>query len=166
MGVDMKNKTLSQSLKNKKGFASIEATVLLVLFVSLIYYAFGFFGIVHTAVLHNIHSRTYAYETFRHRANLMYFRTNRAASPLHYYNMMTRLHGINTDTQDNPDTQVATERPISMGLSLEESGRRPDTHNSEIFQRVPASRRNTTVSVNPVWILTMYGICLNSRCGG
>ncbi len=165
MGVDMKKISHTNPLKNKKGFASIEATVLLVLFMSMIYYAFGFFGIVHTAVVHNIHSRTYLFETFRHRANLMYFRSNRDVS-FHYYNMMTRLHGINTDTQDNPGTQIATERPISMGLSLEESGRNSGVHNRDVFQRVPASGRNSTVGVNPVWILTLYGICLNSRCGG
>ena len=152
-------------LKNEKGMASIEATVLVVLFVSMIYYTFGFFGIVHTAVLHNIHSRTYAFETFRHRANLMYFRSNRATNPLHYYNTSTRLHGINTDTQDFPTQQVSTERPIAMGRELEEDGRRSSTHNQEIFERIPASGRNSAVSVNPVWIMVMYGMCLNKDCG-
>lgn len=154
-----------QILKDSRGFASIEATVLLVLFVSLIYFSFGFFGIVHTAILHNIHARTYAVEVFRHRANLMYFRSNRVTEPLHYYRKMTRLHGINTDVTDFPTAQVATERPISMGLSLEESGRQPNIHNRDIYTRVPASGRNTSVSVNPVWIQAMYGLCLNSRCG-
>lgn len=165
MGVEMKSHNKSSILKNKKGFASIEATVLLVLFVSLVYYAFGFFGIVHTAIVHNIHSRTYLFETFRHRTNLMYFRSNRSA-PLHYYNTMTRLHGINTDSKDFPTNQVATERAISMGLELNEDGRKANVHNQDIFNRIPASGRNSSVSVNPVWIMTMYGICLNSRCGG
>lgn len=150
---------------NEKGFASIEATVLLVLFVNLIYYTFGFFGIVHTGLIHNIHSRTYAFETFRHRANLMYFRSNRITEPLHYYTRMTRLHGINTDSQDLPPNQVATERPISMGLELDESGRRASTHSRDVLQRVPSGARNTSVGVNPVWISTMYGMCLNSQCG-
>ena len=151
-------------LKNNRGLASVEATVLLVLFVSMIYYSFGFFGIVHTAILHNIHARTYVYETFRHRTNLMYFRENRGAQ-FHYYPMMTRLHGINTDTQV-AGQQIATERPISMGLQLEASGRQANVHNQDVFDRVPAGARNTSVDVNPVWIMVLYGICLNSSCGG
>jgi hypothetical protein len=150
---------------NQKGFASIEATVLMVLLVSLVYYAFGFFGIIHTGIVHNIHSRTYMFETFRHRTNLMYFRSNRPVI-FHYYNTMTRLHGINTDSQDFPTDQVATERSISMGLQLNEDGRTTAIHNRDIFNRVPASGRNTSISVNPVWIMTMYGMCLNSQCGG
>lgn len=153
-------------LNNNKGFASIEATILIVLFISLAYYTFGFFGVVHTGVIHNIHARTYAMETFRHRANLMYFRSNRASDPLHFYNIGTRLHGINTDSVDFAGQQVATERPITMGLELEEAGRQASVHSRDVMSRVPASGRNTSVSVNPVWIMTMYGLCLNSRCGG
>lgn len=162
----MKQFSLSKKLKQKKGFASIEATVLLVLFVSLVYYSFGFFGVVHTAVVHNIHSRTYLFETFRHRTNLMYFRSNRPGSKTQqYYNHMTRMHGINTDTKDFAGEQTATERSISMGLQLNEEGRRASVHNQDVFNRVPSSGRNTSIGVNPVWIMTMYGICLNSRCG-
>lgn len=166
MGVDVM-KSANRSLKNNKGFASIEATVLLVLLISLVYYAFGFFGVVHTGILHNIHARTYAYETFRHRANLSYFRSNRTSesAPLHYYNRLSRVHGINTDTTDFADDQIATERPISMGLPLDEQGRRESVHNSDIQARVPAGR-NSAVSVNPVWITVLYGICLESSCGG
>lgn len=151
-------------LQNQKGLATIEAVVLIVLFVSLVYYAFGFFGVVHTAVLHNIHARTYAFETFRNRTNLMYFRSNRSGG-FHYYNQGTRLHGVNTD-QGSANEQIATERPISLGLSLDENNRTDDTHNQQIFSRVPASGRNTSVEVNPVWIMVLYGICLNSNCGG
>ena len=166
MGVDMKATKRSQHLKNNRGMASIEATVLIVLFTSMLYYTFGFFGVVHTGIVHNIHSRTYMFETFRHRTNLMYFRSNRAQNPLHYYEIMTRLHGINTDSEANASQQVATERSISMGAELNELGRKSSTHNRDVFNRVPASGRNSSVSVNPVWIMTMYGICLNSRCGG
>lgn len=152
-------------LSNNRGLASIEASVLMLLFVSMVYYTFGFFGIVHTGVLHNIHARTYAFETFRHRSNLVYFRSNRLNPVLHYYNRQTRVHGINTDTQRNPGQQIATERPISMGLELDESGRRANVHSDDVMTRVPASGRNTSVGVNPIWIKVIYGICLNSTCG-
>lgn len=160
-------KNINSPLQNEKGFASVEATILIVLFVSLTWYSFGFFGAVHTGVIHNIHARTYAYETFRHRANLMYFRSNRGgANPLHYYNKMVRLHGINTDTRDFAPQQTATERPISFGQDLDEEGRDSSVHNRDVMTRVPAGSRNTSVGVNPIWITVLYGICLDSRCGG
>ncbi len=165
MGADMNIRPISH-IQNNKGLASIEATVLMVLFISMLYYTFGFFGVVHTGVLHNIHSRTYAFETFRHRTNLMYFRSNRANNPLHYYETMSRLHGINTDSQMLPPNQVATERPITMGMEKEEEGRQQSVHNRDVYDRVPAGGRNQAVSVNPVWIMTMYGICLSNQCGG
>ena len=151
---------------SEQGFASIEATVLLVLFVNLIYYTFGFFGVVHTGVIHNIHSRTYLFETFRHRSNLMYFRSNRVASPIHYYNQSSRLHGINTDSEDLPANQVATERSITMGVESQEEGREANIHSQDVMTRVPANQRNTSVGTNPVWIMTMYGYCLQASCGG
>ena len=163
--LNKRSSILGQS--SEKGFASIEATVLLVLFSVMLYYAFGFFGIVHTGIVHNIHARTYVFEVFRHRTNLMYFRSkNRVtqSNATHYYNTMTRLHGINTDTRDGINQQTATERPISLGLVLEEEGRDAAIHNRDIYSRIPASDRNRSVSVNPVWILTMYGLCLNSQC--
>lgn len=159
----------TSKLQNNKGFASIEATILLVVFVIMIYYTFGFFGAVHTAVLHNIHSRTYAFETFRHRSSLYYFRSNLSgAAPaiLHYYDIGNRLHGINTDSEDFPANQVATERPISMGLELDEQNRSSNYHLDDVMNRVPANGRNTSTSVNPIWIMTMYGICMDSTCGG
>ena len=166
----MKTKTGSEKKgffkkPDKKGFASIEATVLLVLFFVMLYYSFGFFGIVHTGLIHNIHSRTYAFEIFRHRANLMHFRSNDqgpSGPKFHYYNLMVRLHGINTDSQDNAVQQIATERPISFGLVLDESGRDPSTHSDDVYGI--NSERNRSVGVNPVWITTLYGLCLNSRC--
>ena len=152
-------------LQNEKGLASIEATVLSVLFVSLLYYTFGFFGVVHTAILHNIHSRTYAFETFRHRANLMYFRSNNG-TVLHYYDINSRLHGVNTDSRRSASRQVATERPIIMGQEVGEQSRQSSVHNRDIYNRVQTGDRNQAVSVHPVWVMTMYGICLNLQCGG
>lgn len=159
-----KKATMKNCINNQKGIASIETVVLLVLFVSLVYYTFGFFGVVHSAVIHNIHARTYAFETFRHRTNLMYFRTNRRVKDgIHYYERGSRLHGINSESGDNQ--QMATERPITMGFPSDEDNRREAAHNDDIVGRVVAGERNTNVGVNPVWIMVMYGICFNADCG-
>ena len=151
-------------IKNEKGIASVETVVLLVLFTSLVYYTFGFFGVIHTAVVHNIHARTYAFETFRHRTNLRYFRSNRP-SISHYYNRSSRLHGINSDA-DRESRQTAAEQPLTMGLPSEEVSRLEDIHNNQIPARVQRGQRNSTVGVNPVWIMVMYGICFDAECGG
>ena len=148
--------------KNQKGLATIETVVLLVVLISLFYYSFGFFGVVHTALLHNIHGRTYAFETFRHRTNLTYFRSNRATDTTHYYEKNARLHGINAIS--GAGEQVATERPITMGSISDEENRRTDIHNEQLPQRVVAGQRNESLGVNPVWLMVLYGICFNSEC--
>ena len=152
-------------IKNNKGLASIEAATLMVLFVVMVYYTIGFFGVVHTGVLHNIHARSYVTENFRHRANLWYFRSNALNNLKQYYQRGSRVHGINTDMEQNPNTQKSTERPITMGLPLSEEGRTGNIHNDQIHSRVPASGRSS-VAVNPVWIMVLYGVCLNSTCTG
>lgn len=58
---------------NQKGLATIEALPLVVVFVVLITYGLGLFGFVHTAILHSIGARTYAFETFRNRTNVSFF---------------------------------------------------------------------------------------------
>jgi len=149
-------------LKSEEGMASLETVVLLGVLTSLFFYSFGFFGATHTGILHNIHSRTYAFETFRHRSNLTYFRSNRATNFSHYNARDSRLHGIKGI--GSTSLQEAPERPISFGLVGEEQGRDVNTHNNDIPQRIPASQRNSNLGVNPIWIMVQYGICFNSSC--
>ena len=147
---------------NERGMASLETIVLLGVLTSLFFYSFGFFGATHTGILHNIHARTYAFETFRHRANLTYFRSNRGPVASHFLTRDSRLHGIKGIGVG--DAQNASERPISFGLVGEEQGRNSATHTQNIPQRIPASQRNSNLGVNPIWIMIQYGICFNSNC--
>lgn len=149
-------------IQNEHGMASLETVVLLGVLTALFFYSFGFFGATHTGILHNIHARTYALETFRHRSNLTYFRSNRASGFSHYNARNSRLHGINSI--GGGSSQLATERPISFGLVGEEQGREAGLHNNQIPQRIPASARNSDLGVNPIWIMVQYGICFNSSC--
>ena len=173
MGADMKNKKHCLLRSNQKGFASIETVFLLVLFFSMLSFCFGFFGIVHTGIVYNIHSRTYLFETFRHRANLMYFRTNideenTYEKALHYYNHESRLHGIDTDVKKFDDQQTATERPLAIFINPKDKAEelnRSATYHHNISNKV-GSQRRTSEGVNPVWITTQYGICLKDiDCG-
>jgi len=120
------------------------------------------FGIIHSGILNSIAARTYAWETFAHRTNVAFFRDNRPASPqnaAHYLNFGFRAHGISSE-KSNEDLWIVTERPLSIGQPNEQMGRDPATHRS----LTQMSRRERT-EVSPVWIKTIYGICINSACG-
>lgn len=164
MGVDMSILRPSNPIKNQKGIASVETVVLMVIMIALIYYSFGFFGVVHTAIIHNIHSRTYAFETFRHRTNLMYFRSNRITATSHFYNQASRLHGIQHERDNGGGGQVATERSIAMGFELDEDNRNVQIHNQTLRGQIASGSRNDSVGVNPVWITVMYGMCFTADC--
>jgi len=165
MGVSMRKPT--RRPQNEKGFAVIESVVLIFIFLILFWYSLGFFGVTHTAVLQSIASRNYTFEIFRHRSNLWYFRSN-SPLPLHYHSYSSRVHGTNTDASatGQDKQQYATERRVAMFKSQDEEvvGRTTSEHQKSATEVQPGVR-NTTVSLDPVWIRVQYGICLTVQCG-
>ncbi len=159
MGVEMKT---IHSLNNQRGLALIETLPLLVVFIMLMGFALGLFGVVHTSVLHSIGARTYNFETFRNRANLAYFREEGSgiANPLYLGTKGWRWHGVQAE-EGSPDEIIATARDISFGRSPAAEASE-DIHNSKIFS---LQTRNRDVSVSPVWVMVGYGMCLNAECG-
>lgn len=153
--------------KNEKGFAVIESVVLIFVFLLLFWYSIGFFGVTHTAVLQSIASRTYTFEIFRHRSNLWYFRTN-SALPLRYHGFESRIHGTNNEISatGQDKQQYATERRVAMFKSNDEeiTGRSTQEH-MKVGGEIQPGVRNTSVSLDPVWIRVQYGICLTVNCG-
>lgn len=144
--------------------ALIETIPLLVIFVMFLSYAMGFFGAVHTACLNSISARAYAYETFRNRTNLNYFREDGSAltkQPLYLGNKGFRYHAVNTEIDDRPSF-IATTRQISIGKSAPQAAAKEPTHNQDIYSIL---RRNEKVEVSPIWVMVGYGICLNASCG-
>ncbi|RME18011.1 MAG: hypothetical protein D6797_01290, partial [Bdellovibrio sp.] len=92
MGVNMKK----EKRTNQKGLATVEALPLLVIFVILLSYALGTWGVVHTAILSSIGARAYAFETFRNRTNLIFHR-DIDGSPQYYNDPQKwgfRLHRV------------------------------------------------------------------------
>jgi hypothetical protein len=168
-------KQILSPLQNEKGLATVETIPLLVVFVILLAYSFGSFGIIHTGILNSIAARTYAFETFRGRANVTYFRDSIRPSSAgtfaveHYQRYGNRVHGIKQEnpTSDNNNFR-ATERPLRMGLGNipgDVSRTTASTHNQKIYTDV-GEQLQTQVGVSPVWVMTQYGICLNATCGG
>lgn len=162
----------ARRLQNKKQFkdsergqATFEVVPLLMIFVMFLGYGMGAFGIVHTGILHNIAARVYAFETFRHRPSLVYFRENRISpGPEHYRDFGLRLHAVKHENSEGQYV-FATERPISFGFDNEIAGRTNQTHSQNVNEIQPGRRAPANASVNPAWIRVQYGICINASCG-
>lgn len=155
-------------LRNQKGLATLEMIPVMIVIAILINFALGFFGVIQTGILNSIAARNYAFETFRHRTNLMYFHDVRGeGTPHHYRRYNTRVHGIASEKRSD-NRSVATTRPIGFGMNPEGQGSAQD-HNpmsesdNGIFS-IKERVRNEDISIAPVWVRPMYGICLNAKC--
>lgn len=159
------------SLKNQKGMAVMEMVPVALVLVLLLSFTFGFFGVIHTGIVNSIAARNYAFETFNHRADLRYFRTTTNSNDLErvsYHQLSYRIHAIAGDRRPNgSDSAMATSRNISFGWGFarpeEISDSSKEYHNKEVFN-VKSGERYTKDGVNPVWIQSAYGICLDNRC--
>lgn len=151
----------TSKLKDKRGIASIEAVAMMVVFVTLMAYGLGMFGVIHTGILNSIAARTYAWETFNHRTNVNTFRDRpSSASASHYFDYGFRVHSIASERSVD-DQWRPTERVIAMGQETETQS----TRNTASHRRLNNLVKRERTGVNPVWIKTLYGICINSACG-
>ncbi|MEI7973386.1 MAG: hypothetical protein WCH11_03365 [Bdellovibrio sp.] len=160
---------------NQRGTSAIEIVPILAVFVLILNFSLGFFGVIHSGILNSIAARNYAFETFRNRANLNYLRDreqNEAAASTGYYNLSgIRYHVVIREGAGDSRSFLATRRPIKfterenvndpLGTSSE--------HNSQVAQ-VQEGRKVSNIfgsersGVDPVWIKSVYGICLNAKC--
>ena len=157
-------------LNNEKGMAVFEMIPIIIVIVLLVNFSLGFFGAIHTGILNSIASRNYAFETFRHRANLTYFRNNDASVAVSTFQEVGhRVHG--TIAEDSPANKwLATARTIDFldlkpKRTAEEVGS-VASHNTTTWDVQDGTRFQKDEGVNPIWIKTTYGICLNARCDG
>lgn len=165
MGVDMtvSKRSRTPNLKSQRGIALLETTPLIVIFAMLLSFGLGMFGVIHTAVLHSISARAYAFETFRQRTNLYFFREDGTglSSPLNYTKKGWRYHAIQA-----PGLKgffYPTTRQISLAMPTPSAGvDNTSIHDVAIYNLQP---RNDRVAVNPVWVMVGYGMCLNMACG-
>ena len=168
----MKTK-MKPNLNSESGMATLEALPLVIIFMVMIAYMLGMYGVTHTAILNSIGARNYAFETFRHRADLTYFRSNTTANVMSFEAIGARVHAVTNESSETSDGGqfAATIRKIAMGLdsSREDFARPPATiHNQEGSNNVYAIQdkaRNTAIGARDVWIMTQYGICLDAKCG-
>jgi hypothetical protein len=162
---------------NEKGMASIEMIPILMMFVLLVNFGLGFFGVIHAGILNSIAARNYAFETFRNRANLNYLRDDAASDVIYYWNEGFRFHSIVGEDSKNANNWVATKRPIKFtDTNTEpESLANVNDHNNTIREKLKDTGAVSDVfdgrkktddksGVSPVWLMTSYGICLRASC--
>lgn len=165
-----------KQLKNEKGMAVIEMIPIIIIVLILLSFSFGFFGVVHTGILNSMAARNYAFETFNHRADLRYFRAADSVAPddenereKAYHEQNFRMHGIASETRaKGADEPFVTTREITFGWDVTETelvSAESQTYHKDEVQRVRDGFRYTNDGVNPVWIQSSYGICLNMKCG-
>lgn len=162
-------------IKNEKGMAILELVPTIFIYMLLINFSLGFFGVIHSGILNSIASRNYVFETFRHRPNVVYHRDTKGTS---FQKVGYRYSGIVAESF-NGDDWVATNRPIAFtssfggtdqdGVNL--GGRGPSAVSGEsqihnnVVKALDETQRNENIAVKSVWIKVLYGICLNSTCG-
>lgn len=151
-------------LRNERGMAVIETVPLIVIFLILLSYGLGMWGVIHTGILHSIHARTYAFETFRNRTDLVYFREDGNAISSQYSQHQIRYHGIQSDSLQSGEF-YATARPLSIGRTSEMTNASKLDHNSRVFS-LAGRNGEGGVEVSPVWVMVGYGLCLVADCGG
>ena len=161
---------INQHLKNDHGMAVLEMIPIMIIVVLLLSFSFGFFGLIHTGILNSIGARNYAFETFNHRTNLSYRRSNGEINVTedYFYKDGYRTHAITSDKRPKGSRAlIATSREIAFGWDIgkPEVITNPAFHNDAVFQiKDDGTRYNTTAGSNPVWVQTSYGICLTRKC--
>ncbi|MGZ3774197.1 MAG: hypothetical protein ACXVCY_11675 [Pseudobdellovibrionaceae bacterium] len=159
-------------LNNEKGTAVFEVVPIIMVIILFVNFSLGFFGAIHTGILNSIASRNYAFETFRNRANLVYFKNTDASTDAvrtEFSKQKMRVHATNSEKSvgksGEPDW-IASTRLIDFANSdkraADITGNDKATHTKT--QGIPDGR-NQNVGTNPIWIKTAYGICLNAQCG-
>ena len=164
--------------------AVIEAIPVLFMIVIVFNFSVGFFGAIHSGILNSIGAYNYAFETFRYRSNLMYFRPG--VDNKNYKAALNRVHGVVKDgTEESADEEKgvwpATIREITFSSINTTLHATPDK--SDIFQesdRKYAGRNSQTniwsvistfvpqtgktIQTPRIWIKTVYGICVTADC--
>ena len=178
-------------LKSERGVALFEMLFLLTTFVILVGITIGLWGSVHSAVLQSIAARHYAFEVINNRPHFEYHRDFDGAAPASSGNMfkgpstMVGFYGkarqmLFVVTVDDP-TAVSSKNPIAATRGINffyEIGRAPSQNPSGLIKSYRANDVNFhtnswsaaltpggVVDVNPIWLMTGYGICLEMDCG-
>ena len=170
----------------QKGVAIFEMLFLILVFVILFGLTLGFWGAIHTATLQSIAARHYSFEIINNRTHFEYHRDwnlfSSPPSPGHMLgttppNLKGRYHGdlgmrlfYISGVENMPKRPTVTTRGLNFFKEIDR-----DTAASlkgttiEVHEKGTAFHKNIfnqkQGSVNPLWLMTGYGICLEHSCG-
>ncbi|MNJ93520.1 hypothetical protein D3C87_112020 [compost metagenome] len=156
------------SINNEKGMAIFEMIPIMVIIVLFVNFSLGFFGAIHTGIINSIAARNYTFETFRNRSDLTYFRNLDADTKYEYSKMKHRVHGTVSEKGTNGDQWIAASRVIDfMDFQPKRAAERTGDKSAHgvVSWEVKDGERFGKQGVNPIWIKSNYGICLNATCG-
>jgi hypothetical protein len=171
-------------VSNERGNAIFETLPIMIVMILFVNFSLGFFGAIHSGILGSIAARNYAFETFRHRSNLVYFRNTPIADTKHvctpgqgngtdptcmeFSSMQNRVHGSVSETaKTGGNTWIATTRLIDFMNFEHRAADQTGTKNDHVSgtKSVADGVRFTGNGVNPIWVKISYGICLSAGCG-
>ncbi|MBL7545006.1 MAG: hypothetical protein JNL11_14410 [Bdellovibrionaceae bacterium] len=170
-------------LKNNRGMAALEVVGIFAVIMILFNFSLGFYGVIQTGILKSMAARNYAFETYRFRSNLDFFwRNGSDTTGLSRYRLFgNRFHGVTSENSVASDHWAATARPISfvssfggMGEDGVDYSRTPGSdgnaqlHNKLVYEirddGKPLLDEKDKYKAFPVWIKSVYGICINAKC--
>ncbi len=160
---------------NQRGVSTLELIPILVVFILILNFSLGFFGVIHSGILNSIAARNYAFESFRNRTNLNYIRDeNPDLEQIKdgYYNKTGyRFHGVVAESRSREYGWIATARSIKF---TEKQGPADplgteQEHNNQVRRLADQGKVSNTfgqdrAGVDPVWVKSLYGICMNATC--
>lgn len=151
---------LKKHYQKQKGLASIEAIFSLVIFIALLSFSLGFFGVVHSGIVNSIAARNYAFNTFNNRTYLKYHRDVNTSSLTSHEKNNFRLHAIVKEDYRGEDF-IVTQRNIAFAKKIHQQ-KSPKGDGDHIDMVTNEDKEDYTF--DPVWVKAAYGICLNVRC--
>ncbi len=159
-------------LKNSRGNAILEIIPILAIFILIVNFSLGFFGLIHSGIMNSIGARNYAFETFRNRSDLTYLRDAVGSEvSFTYTKSQQRFHVIKSETTPVDATRFyATRRPVKFSdiRAVANEVGSPSEHEKDkgIIEGRRATESGIDEGVNPAWVRSAYGMCLVAACGG
>ena len=156
---------LKRHLKKQKGMASMEAMFSIILYLALLSFSLGFFGVVHSGIVNSIAARYSAFDIFNNRTYLKYHRDNEPSIHHSHKKNGFRFHTIISEENSAGDTDfVATQRYIAFAKIHEKKRGVDNNKRRDMVEEARNNNNDKGYSFNPVWVKTGYGICLNAFC--
>ncbi len=176
-------------LRKKRGIAMIEFLFFFFVFIFFFALMYGSWGITHSAILHSIGARAYAWDVIRNRSNLAFLRDYLLAGNLpdtilqhNYWQKNSRVFAV-TEVRTSGNDFLPQKLKIDMG------GAAWNTTSTQGFTKIDVQDRRSgyddrlstyedpnnplaLTKPNPrggyktgvVHLKMAYGICLNSNC--